>query len=175
MNFITDALDPLCPYPSDDLTFFPDPNDCSQYYQCYQGNKQLMRCPANFFWNFDYGYCDYLQNVDCTKNNDPTAVPKTTTTTTTTTTPRPTTSGTTTRTPPPTPPTPPPSPTTPTPGFPQCSIDENDGHFFVDPEDCSRYYECNKGETIRGQCPPGTLWSEELLTCDFAEHVICKN
>ncbi|KAJ8970586.1 hypothetical protein NQ314_001119 [Rhamnusium bicolor] len=184
---VTVIPDPLCPYPSDDFIFYPDPTDCSQYYECYQGKKDRLKCPANFFWNTDTNYCDYLQNVDCTKNYQSTTInPATTTvapitstttvppsisTSTTVTTPTPTT----TSTPDTTPVTSTTEVTTTRPTSPGTSLcyRHPDGTFMADPDDCSKYIECNLGQDIIGQCPSGLLWHEAITSCDFPDHVDC--
>ena len=49
----------------------PDPTDCSRYYLCTCGAddqwlKTLQTCPDGLWFNPEFLYCDYPENVDCT-------------------------------------------------------------------------------------------------------------
>ncbi|KAJ8970743.1 hypothetical protein NQ317_007999 [Molorchus minor] len=63
--------DPLCPFPSKTTTYFANPNDCSQFYECYEGRKFTMYCNENLLWNQDKLQCDYQQNVRCARQENP--------------------------------------------------------------------------------------------------------
>lgn len=51
--------DPMCPYPSNVVTFFPDRENCSIYYECYDGKKYVFTCSPTTFWNQKAKTCDY--------------------------------------------------------------------------------------------------------------------
>ncbi|KAJ8970584.1 hypothetical protein NQ314_001117 [Rhamnusium bicolor] len=170
--------DPMCPFPSEIITFYPYPLNCTQYWECFEGKKYLMDCPVNLYWNIDYNYCDYIENVDCNKNyasttpkpdttpNGPVTTPPTTSTTPLPTNATEASPSTTTLFP-----TTPTSPPTTTPA----TLCQNtpDGTYFTDPTDCGSYYECVGGKGICMHCPGNLLWNEDLLTCDFPENVKC--
>lgn len=146
--------DPICPYPSDELTFVVHPTNCSLYYECYQGLKYLMSCPGNLVFNIDAKYCDYPTNVDCSRTL-PTTEPTTPVTrdpdaTTTSTTQGPTTTAV------------------------SVCVNVPDGTFLSDPYDCNKFYECLYGKAIVGTCPLDLLWNEAKLTCDYPENVTCN-
>ena len=51
----------------------PDPKDCSRYYlcHCYQDKECIetpQACPSGLFFNPDFLYCDFPDNVDCKGN-----------------------------------------------------------------------------------------------------------
>ena len=50
-----------------------DPKDCSRYYlcHCYQDKECVetpQACPSGLFFNPDFLYCDFPENVDCKEN-----------------------------------------------------------------------------------------------------------
>lgn len=51
--------DPICPYPSEIITYFPFPGDCTKYIECFQGTRYNMSCPPDLFWNQYASTCDY--------------------------------------------------------------------------------------------------------------------
>uniref|UniRef100_A0A5S6QI64 Chitin-binding type-2 domain-containing protein n=1 Tax=Trichuris muris TaxID=70415 RepID=A0A5S6QI64_TRIMR len=66
----TTTTSPAGPFqcPSDGL--FPDPQSCSNYYQCSGGIAFKMNCPTGLMFNPKTSTCDYASNVDCqVKNN----------------------------------------------------------------------------------------------------------
>lgn len=154
--------DPICPYPSSEMTYVVHPYNCSLYYECYQGIKYLMACPSPLVFNIDAKYCDYQENVDCSR-----------TSTTVNTTPGP---DVTTNEPPSSTTTTPGSSTTPGSTTTPDNVCANmpDGTFLSDPSDCSKFYECLYGKTIEGTCPLDLVWNEARLTCDYPENVTCN-
>ncbi|XP_078571509.1 uncharacterized protein LOC144859098 [Branchiostoma floridae x Branchiostoma japonicum] len=49
-----------------------------------------------------------------------------------------------------------------------------DGTFRPHPHDCSMYVQCHQaGHDAVFNCPPGTRWSQELLTCASSDQVPC--
>ncbi|KAJ8954026.1 hypothetical protein NQ318_004319 [Aromia moschata] len=144
------TADPLCPYPSEALIFYPNPDNCTQYYECYQGKKFLMNCPAGLYWNVNHNYCDYLENVDCSQNNitltPATVTPPGTTTTT--------------------------GPWTPD---PICPYPSDAIIFYPNPANCSTYWECYEGNKYLMDCPNDLLWNDLAKTCDYAVNVDCSS
>ena len=67
-----------CPEPSG---LFPSPEDCSQFYQCSNGQPHRSSCPPGLQFN-KAGYCDWPYNVHC-QDTDTTLGSDTTTTRTT--------------------------------------------------------------------------------------------
>ncbi|CAG7786435.1 unnamed protein product [Allacma fusca] len=137
--------------PSDDFVcpkdegLFPNPKDCSTYYQCNEGYPFLEDCPPDLVFNPRTLYCDYLENVpECNGN------PATTTTTPKT-----------------SPPTGTPGPTPPGDDF-VCPKDEG---LFPNPKDCSTYYQCNAGHAFLEDCPPDLVFNPRTENCDYLENV----
>ncbi|CAL1526625.1 unnamed protein product [Lymnaea stagnalis] len=46
-------------------------------------------------------------------------------------------------------------------------------NFYPDVHDCSKFYRCIWGKGASFNCPSGTLWSQDLLTCNHAKEVKC--
>ncbi|XP_056641613.1 peritrophin-1-like [Diorhabda sublineata] len=120
--------DHQCPYPTDQITYDYDPFDCQKYYECDHGNRYSMTCPDGYLWNHINNYCDFPENVDCSR---------------TITTPKP-------------------------------ICDDQDGTFYANTTDCTKYIECVNGEAKDLTCPDDTWWDEIRLTCDYPEYVDCK-
>ena len=57
-----------CPGPEG---HFPDPEDCSVYYQCAHGTSTQYTCQAGLKWNVASDQCDWEANVDCSLNKQP--------------------------------------------------------------------------------------------------------
>ncbi|KAJ8954027.1 hypothetical protein NQ318_004320 [Aromia moschata] len=144
----TNELDPLCPYPSEVLTFYPNPDDCTSFYQCYQGKKGTLKCPSNLYWNIDYNVCDYQVNVDCSKNILPVDPVD------------------------PVDPVNPVDPVEPEPAPASLCENHADGSFVADPSDCHKFLECVEGKAIGLVCPANLLWHQEILACDYATNVV---
>jgi len=49
------------------LQLLADPSDCSSFYQCSAGEKHKISCPVGLQFNSDKNYCDWPENVKCTK------------------------------------------------------------------------------------------------------------
>merc|ERR1711915_436334 len=54
-----------CPADINDF-LLPDPEDCSQFYYCSNGEPSLYQCPDGLYFNPDLDVCDSPLNVDCT-------------------------------------------------------------------------------------------------------------
>lgn len=177
----TDDLGPRpeCPFPSNELLFFPVVGNCAKFWECFQGILYLMSCPEGLLWNTVYNYCDYAGNVDCSisttevykfsyriaifhysfSDNATSSTSPVTTTPGSSTTPTPG------------------SNTTTTPGNntpdPQCPYPSDEIHFFPHPTECNKYYECYLGHKYLMYCPDGLYWNEYENACDYKENVNC--
>ncbi|KAJ8970742.1 hypothetical protein NQ317_007998 [Molorchus minor] len=141
--------DPLCPYPSETITYYSYPANCSQFWECFEGNKYLMTCSGDLVWNEEASVCDYKENVNCnrastTPGKSTTRGPGTTNT----------------------------GPVTTAPPTSLCA-NLSDGTLIANPSDCSKFYECVGGIAIDEQCPSDLKWNTAAQTCDFAENVDC--
>merc|ERR1712071_640694 len=58
---------------------FPDPDDCTKYFQCFNLLAWEMQCPAGLSFDRNAFVCDYEYNVHCKKSvgnlMDPTPSP----------------------------------------------------------------------------------------------------
>jgi len=45
--------------------FFPDPTDCSKFYQCANYLAWEHQCPGKLYFNKATAQCDFPENVDC--------------------------------------------------------------------------------------------------------------
>ena len=152
---------------------FPDPADCSSYYQCYGGAGQYnvrYTCSSGLVFNPNYNYCDWPYNYDCASSSNPDPTSSSTerlTTTVPITKPRstfPTTteklstsvaSGVTDET---------------------FSCGGQDG-LFSDPNDCSSYYQCYGGNGeyhTRYTCAPDTVFNPWCKCCDWSYNYDCS-
>ncbi|XP_067003843.2 chondroitin proteoglycan 2-like [Anabrus simplex] len=57
---------PDCPPPGEgDVQLFPKPDNCSQYYECDNGNPVVMECPPGLEFNAANDTCDYPWSANC--------------------------------------------------------------------------------------------------------------
>ncbi|KAJ8954028.1 hypothetical protein NQ318_004321 [Aromia moschata] len=66
----SDNVDPFCPYPSPVTTYYPNTEDCHQFFECYEGRKYTLVCNDNLLWNQEKLECDYPQNVNCNRSDN---------------------------------------------------------------------------------------------------------
>ncbi|KAG5869713.1 hypothetical protein JTB14_023900 [Gonioctena quinquepunctata] len=106
------------------------PYDCSKYYQCTDGDKELRNCPEGLQFNREIGSCDYIDNANCGQPStlSPSSTQPTTAKPTMTT----------------------PIPTTRMPIPDDCPAT---GYSNAYPDDCSKYYQCNDGNKILTELP----------------------
>lgn len=52
----------------------------------------------------------------------------------------------------------------------ECSAEQN---FFVHPNDCKKYYECNNDNLVLRECPEAMAWDRKKEVCDFIGDVDC--
>ncbi|XP_057662384.1 chondroitin proteoglycan 2-like [Diorhabda carinulata] len=55
---------------------------------------------------------------------------------------------------------------------PDCP-DSSEPTYLADPTDCSKYYECIRGQKYQGSCPDGLLWDDSHKYCDDGDYVKC--
>jgi len=82
------ADDFACPKPTG---IFPDPDDCSRFFECSGGRGYQFHCPDGLLFNAAVLYCDWPRNVDCDQK---TTTSRPTSTTQTTSPPKPSTTNT---------------------------------------------------------------------------------
>ncbi|XP_072384948.1 uncharacterized protein [Diabrotica undecimpunctata] len=147
------TTDPDCPTTGSTNIIYP--YDCSKFYRCVNGQKQLKNCPENMYFNPSMGSCDYMDNVECYTS---TAAPVSTLQPETTSTAKPTNA----------PVTAPTSVTTVAPST-VCEGKAN-GAFVANPDNCKQYYECANGQAYLFDCPTGTIWNEVIMSCSYSEN-----
>ncbi|XP_053406596.1 probable chitinase 10 [Mercenaria mercenaria] len=144
--------------------FYPDPTDCSAYYQCWSGIKYRTVCGNDLLWNQAGKYCDFHYNVDCQLVTSTTEAP-----TNPPTTQEPT-------NPPTNPPTDPPTeqPTNPPATEKPADFCKNKANgLYKKKDDCQSYYNCAHGLTNVYTCADGTLFNAATKNCDWARNVDC--
>nr|XP_023024440.1 probable chitinase 10 [Leptinotarsa decemlineata] len=142
------------------------PGDCSKYYQCENGNKELKDCPESLFFNFNTGFCDFIDQTDCRElslkfTNDihyfsegHTVKPTVSTSATTVTTSKTTT-------------------TTLNPN-PDQDCPASGSKQIVYPGDCSKYYQCENGHKELKDCPESLFFNVNNGLCDFIDQTNCQ-
>lgn len=152
--------------------FYADPNSCTQYFICAGTQSFEVSCASGLLFNDATKFCDWPYNVRCnaqqiahqttTRAPVPTNPPQTThahgTQHVTTTT------------------------TTQAPYIPNLGGDANsfcrnraDGH-YRDPANCGMFYQCAMNLGFHEPCPPGTVFNEAIIACDFPFRVAaCQN
>lgn len=53
-------------------------------------------------------------------------------------------------------------------------LDCKNGETFPHEKDCRKYYVCDHGMNVTMQCPLGTAWHKDNVTCVYTEDVGCK-
>jgi len=60
---------PVCPHPaSSDNPLFPNPDNCSQYFQCDNGIPVLVSCPPDLYYCSQLQSCTWPWDPNCTFN-----------------------------------------------------------------------------------------------------------
>lgn len=134
--------DPICP--DNGIVFLPNPENCTSFFECVEGNKYTFTCPAGLHFNPSLSICDYPTNAGCQApasghfgakdENENTGKP-------------------------------------PIVNDPDCQVEGV--YFLVDKENCSIYYECVDGNKFEFICPAGLYFNLEKETCDFPKNVDC--
>ncbi|XP_042234429.1 uncharacterized protein PB18E9.04c-like [Homarus americanus] len=140
--------------------YFQHPTDCHKFIQCAPYGPQEMPCAPGTVWDQNLLTCNHQHSTQCVTGNyvdsDGNCVgcvgctPITNTTTTTTTTPS----------------------TTTRPYFPcvDCSIGQQ---YFQHPTDCHKFIQCAPYGPQEMPCAPGTVWDQNLLTCNHQHSTQC--
>lgn len=58
----------LPPCSTTDVSYFEDPDDCTKYWECYNGELAHLQCPDGLYWNDSSKKCDIPENSDCESN-----------------------------------------------------------------------------------------------------------
>lgn len=48
------------------------------------------------------------------------------------------------------------------------------GSFMPDPDDCSKFYQCDRGQPIPLRCAGGLNWNAKINACDWPQNAPCK-
>ena len=57
---------PVCPSNTNgQICFFPNPYDCTKYYECYDGILSPMQCPDYLYYCSEKQYCTWTWDPDC--------------------------------------------------------------------------------------------------------------
>ncbi|KAG5869716.1 hypothetical protein JTB14_023901 [Gonioctena quinquepunctata] len=137
--------DPMCPYPAERVTFYPDPSNCSLYFECVDGNKEVKECPDGLYWSQRMLACDFPQYVDCSITTLTDAKP--TMTSQIFSTKIPSRDG-----------------DCPASGSIQIAY----------PDDCNKYYQCEIGHKELKNCPESLHFNGETRSCDYRDIVNCS-
>jgi len=63
------AAVPVCPPQiGDEVTYFPNPDDCHTYYECSNEVPVLMECPDDLYYCSEKEACDWWWDPECTYN-----------------------------------------------------------------------------------------------------------
>ncbi|XP_030745408.1 probable chitinase 10 [Sitophilus oryzae] len=138
----------LCP---EEHGIYRNDTFCDKYYVCAFGRVATQyQCPEGFSFSQNLGVCDYSYRVDCGNTSTSEASESDTIADT----------------------------------YFQTQIQEKEKHpkctkilngLVRDEENCSIYYLCDSEKVVATyECPAGTLYSNELGTCDYAYRVNCN-
>ncbi|XP_042234427.1 peritrophin-1-like isoform X2 [Homarus americanus] len=140
--------------------YFQHPTDCRKFIQCAAYGPQEMPCAPGTVWDQNLLTCNHENSTQCVTGNyvdsDGNCVgcvgctPIANTTTTTTTTPS----------------------TTTRPHFP-CVDCSSGQQYFQHPTDCHKFIQCAPYGPQEMPCAPGTVWDQNLLTCNHQHSTQC--
>ncbi len=77
-------IERVCPLEDGDHPiFFPDPEDCTKYFLCFNGSPILRTCADGLYWDVVDEWCTFPETVQCHPgtSNDPSSDPSVTVTT----------------------------------------------------------------------------------------------
>jgi valyl-tRNA synthetase len=161
------AADPECPPQTENVTFIPNPNNCSEFFECDNGVPVLMSCPAGLYFCSKKEICDWIWDPECKydchnvksktviaeekfdaiyERADDTAIAETTTIELTD------------------------GPT----ADPLCPPQTENATFIANPNNCSEFFECDNGVLVQMSCPPGLYFCSEKQICDWLWDSECK-
>ena len=67
-DIIGNEILPVCPRqdnPNGNATILPDPQNCTTFFICSNGQAYQFVCPSQLKFNNDLKVCDWPENVDC--------------------------------------------------------------------------------------------------------------
>ncbi|XP_052069385.1 acidic mammalian chitinase-like [Mytilus californianus] len=159
--------------------FYPSPSACDSYYICAASLAFEVKCASGLLFNSVSKYCDSQYNVKCSTSQNPqptTKAPFTQAPVVTTrkavATQAPGTQAPIVITQAPVTQAPVVITQAPSNGNNKQEFCKNkpDGH-YRDPTDCGEFYQCSFGLTFHEYCAPGTVFNEQLVSCDYPIHV----
>ncbi|XP_049809168.1 uncharacterized protein LOC126252325 isoform X2 [Schistocerca nitens] len=124
------------------ITFYPNEDDCSKYWECDNGNLYNGSCTDGLIWNPNEDSCDWPYNYDCPYDKKeqsllPGEVPQLQS-----------------RADPPVCPE----------RIPGVEMNIT---FYPNEDDCSKYWECDNGNLYNGSCADGLVWNPNVDSCDW--------
>ncbi|RHZ80782.1 hypothetical protein Glove_132g152 [Diversispora epigaea] len=54
-----------CPEDNSEVIYYPNPDNCSEFYQCDHGTPVLQKCPIGYHFDPVILVCDYAQSAGC--------------------------------------------------------------------------------------------------------------
>jgi hypothetical protein len=140
------AAVPVCPPQIDDVvTYLPDQDDCSMFWECSNGHAVHFKCPDDLFYCSEKDSCDWQGDKECSYNCvnitsktvlvEEQLIPY---------------------------------------DLPDCPPDRNDSTtLFPNPTNCTEYYRCDHEIPTIMECPFGLWYCEEKSTCDWRDDPEC--
>ncbi|XP_050505111.1 uncharacterized protein LOC126883524 isoform X1 [Diabrotica virgifera virgifera] len=135
-----------------EYAYYPDPNDCSSFFQCINGTKQHMECVSPLLWDNHIQGCeeesDCSQVISTTSGNSESTSTQVISTTFGTSEPTSTKLIST------------------TPGETTSTSTCNDNDLKPDPKNCKSFYFCENNQWYGPQdCPSDLFWSDTKKGC----------
>ena len=140
------AADPVCPPETGNVTFIANPNNCSEFWGCDNGEPVLMSCPGGLYFCSEKDICAWVWDPECkfdcsiakSKNVivEEKVVPA---------------------------------------AVPTCPPQVDDiVTYLPDPDDCNRYYECSNGVAVPMRCPDNLYFCSQKNSCDWIWDPECR-
>ncbi|XP_043285620.1 uncharacterized protein [Venturia canescens] len=167
----TSAIPSECPPGnSGHVVQIPHPTNCSLFYKCDNGEKQLSQCPDGLYFNPTIQMCDWPDVAGCTAETsgptESTSAPSAGPTSPMTSTGAPSTATASASTPEVSPSTSV-APTECPAGDPEPPVS------WPHPQNCSLYYTCKNGEKVVQSCPSGLEFNPSKGKCDWPDIAGC--
>jgi hypothetical protein len=67
MRVFPDDVDPRCT--DGEISYWPHPESCNKYIECYRGDSYEMTCPTNLYYSDEHKKCTNANESECCKNN----------------------------------------------------------------------------------------------------------
>jgi len=145
-----------CPQVADDHSYtYPDPEDCSAFYECWNGCAAHLKCQLDYNYDVAHKWCNYHQDVDCGDRpcwdpvHCPGAPPTTAAASTTATTHNDEDCG----------------------HVKDCTVVESG--WYEDTYNCRKYWHCLNGTGEHFTCPDDQLYDPDNVWCNFPHLVEC--